>query len=221
MGLDNTDILFASLVGSKLAEQIPRLNVVQNELGKHALPLIPFLPIKKDVKVTQHEYSQFDNQWKSDAALPEEKQFFPLSFSVDEGNTWYLLPYETMINISGRNNLVRRNVAKWKKSADLEDRKGTVKERWSYDDYEINITGILIGSLTTGNVEDCYPISDFLRLKDLIANCKVRIKCTPLELLGVNYIVIEDFSLPFTKGENVQAYTIKAYSDYKFSLILT
>lgn len=42
----------------------------------------------------------------------------------------------------------------------------------------------------------------------------------PLEILGINHIVIEDYSFPFTKGENVQAYEIKAISDFPYSLTI-
>ena len=38
MKFDQTGILFASLVGSKVAESIPRFGAVQNELAKHVLP---------------------------------------------------------------------------------------------------------------------------------------------------------------------------------------
>ena len=44
--------------------------------------------------------------------------------------------------------------------------------------------------------------------------------CEPLQLLGINRIVIEEMSFPFTKGENVQAYEISALSDFDFNLLL-
>jgi hypothetical protein len=119
-----------------------------------------------------------------------------------------------MLSISSKNNIVRRNVAK-------ATHEGTVKERWSRDDYSITITGVLIGSLLTGSVEDCYPIFDFMELKKIMTiDTVVQVQCEPLQLLGINQIVIEDFSFPFTKGENVQAYEIKAYSDFQHQLLI-
>ncbi len=64
-----------------------------------------------------------------------------------------------MITISGSHTIIKRNVAKSNKMI------GTVKERWSQNDYEITITGVLIGSIMTGNISDCYPTSDFEKLK--------------------------------------------------------
>jgi hypothetical protein len=121
-----------------------------------------------------------------------------------------------MISITVNNIIIKRNVAK--AHYDLQ---GTIKERWSRGDYEITITGVLIGSLLTGSVAECFPRKDFEILRDIITKPKSwKIECSPLELLGINQIVIEDFSFPFTKGENVQAYEIKAYSDFNYKLLL-
>ena len=49
--MDNNDILFASLVGSKIVEMVPRLTQVQNELMKHVLPPSVYVashPIQQD-----------------------------------------------------------------------------------------------------------------------------------------------------------------------------
>lgn len=233
MAYNNTDILFASLVGSKV--NIPRFNAVQNELMKHVLPPIPFLPLKNEVNIDEvdqtyetnsellkQETSNFNiDLWKADQPTPEDQQFFPFWFLDEKGNKW-LLPYEPMITISGKNTIVRRNVAKAKsttiKGISLG---GSIKERWNQADYEITITGVLIGSLLTGSVKECYPISDFEKLRDFMTTPKsLKVFCEPLQLLGINQIVIEDFSFPFTKGENVQAYEIKAYSDFDYKLLL-
>lgn len=222
MAFTNTDILFASLAGNGIVKQLPQLSLIQNELSKHVLPVLPLIPINNEVpKVQRQNAEALEGLWQDDGPTPEDKQFFPLSLSIDEGKTWFLLPYETIINISGKNTIVRRSVAKWKPVPGVSERKGTVKERWNQDDYQIDITGVLIGSLLTGSVEDCFPRDDFEKLRRVLTAPKsIKVKCPPLELLGISNIVIEDFSFPFTKGENVQAYTIKAYSDYPFKLLL-
>jgi len=212
MEIDNTGILYASLVGSKIS--IPRFTAVQNELMKHVLPPIPFLPFKNETNIQESNGSYDAELWTADKPLSEEQQFFPFTFVGPDG-VRYLLPYEPMISITGKNNIVRRNVAKAKGLI------GSIKERWSQGDYEINITGVLIGSVLTGNVEECYPRKDFERLRDFMTKPKdLTVYCEPLQLLGINKIVIEDFSYPFTKGENVQAYSIKAYSDFAYNLLL-
>ena len=218
MGYNNTDILFASLVGSKLS--IPRFSAVQNELMKHVLPPIPFLPIKYEDTIEAIS-SDKGELWKSDAPTPKAQQFFPFSFVSEDGQS-YTLPYEPMISISGKNTIIRRNVAKAKSTnANGISLGGSIKERWNQADYEITITGVLIGSLLTGSVKECYPISDFEKLRNFMTAPKsLKVRCEPLQLLGINQIVIEDFSFPFTKGENVQAYEIKAYSDFDYKLLL-
>jgi len=223
MALNNQQILYASLLGSGIVKSLPRFGVIQNELQKHVLPGLPLFPIQpqpNNVQNAQTIEPFAANQ--APAPIPEDKQFFPLSFSLTENGEKFLLPYETMINITGKNILVRRNVAKWKDVPGVSEIEGTVKERFSRDDYTIEITGVLIGSLLTGSIADCYPINDFRLLKDYLTSAKaIYVWCEPLHLAGIDRIAIEDFSFPFTKGENVQAYTIKAYSDKSFNLILT
>ena len=218
--MDNTDILFASLVGSKIVEMVPRLTTVQNELMKHVLPPLPFLPFRNEEGVIAVSAEEYSNLWEADAALSKEQQFFPLSLSIDGGKTYFRLPYEPLISISGKNVIAKRRVSKWN-SESTKQLTGTIKERWSQDDYEITITGVLIGSLLRGNMEDCFPKDDFQKLRNILTHAKqVKVNCAPLELLGINNIVIDDFSLPFTKGENVQAYEIKACYDFSYNLLM-
>lgn len=220
MKFNDTDILFASLVGSKVIEQIPRFSAVQNELMKHVLPPFNILPVQTDqINVDAVKGEAAPNLWQADAPTAEADQFFPLSLSIDRKD-WFLLPYEPLITINGKNEIIRRKVAKSASDDDVV-RSGTIKERWNQDDYEITITGVLIGSLMNGTMGDCFPKDDFIRLKKFLTSAdSIQVKCAPLELLGISQIVIEDFSFPFTKGENVQAYEIKAYSDYDYKLLL-
>lgn len=219
--MDNTDILFASLVGSKIVEMVPRLTSVQNELMKHVLPVIPFLPFRNIENVPKIKGGALESTtWTEDGVLSQEQQFFPLSMSIDDGKNWFRLPYEPLISISRKNIIVKRNVAKYN-SETSNQLTGTIKERWSQDDYDITITGVLMGSVMTGNVQDCFPKKDFEALLKIMNNAKqIKVACAPFELLGVNQIVIDDFSFPFTKGENVQAYEMKCSSDFSYNLLL-
>ena len=218
--MNNNDILFASLVGSKIIEKIPRLTAVQNELMKHVLPPLPFLPFRNNEDIAQVPSEEYFNHWEANRPVSEEQQFFPLSLSLDQGETYFRLPYEPLISISGKNVIAKRRVAKIIQDANS-PLTGTIKERWSQDDYEITITGVLYGAIEKGNYEDCFPKDDFEKLKRILTYSKeIRILCAPLELLGITKIVIDDFSFPFTKGENVQAYEIKACSDYSYNLLM-
>ena len=147
--------------------------------------------------------------WQADKPLHKDQQYFPFSFKRVSDNVSYTLPYEPIIDIQGKNIVIKRYLAKQPKNMI-----GSIKEYWNQDDYKINIKGVLMGSLLTGSIKECYPIADFERLKDyLTCGERIQIFCEPLNLLNILEVVIEDFSLPFTKGENVQAYEINAYSD--------
>lgn len=219
--MGNQDILIASLFGSKIIQMVPALDVINNELSKHVLPPIPFLPFRNDEGVLKPKVSALESTtWQADFPLDEAQQFFPLSMSIDEGKSWFRLPYEPIISITGKNVIAKRRVAKWNSEA-TNNLTGTIKERWSQDDYEITITGVLMGSIMRGTVEDCFPKEDFLKLKKILTNAKhIKVACPPFELLDIHNIVIDDFSFPFTKGENVQAYEIKCSSDSSYNLLL-
>jgi hypothetical protein len=218
MELNRNELFFASLVGSKIAEKIPQFQIIQNELQKKGLPTIPFLPLRnKPVKVAdpEREYSGH-TIWEADAPLSKDDQFFPLSVKRRGTNDpFYTLPYEPMVNISGSNEIITRKVAK------APGLIGTIKEHWSQDDYSISITGTLIGKKLVGSAGETFPRADFEKLRDYMTHPKgLEVQCEPLQLLGINYLVVESFDFPFTKGENVQAYTIQCLSDFSVDFLL-
>ena len=221
MEFNEKSILFASLLGSKVAQQIPRFETIQNKLGKHVLPLPPriLIPVASWDSRAGYESTgdvKAGELWMADAPKSESEQFFPFTL-IDELGREFLLPYEPMLSISSKNNIVKRTVAK----ADDFKYQGTVKERWSRGDYEIKITGALIGSILTGDVSQCFPKSDFEKLRDILESRKSwGIQCEPLQLLGISKIVVYDMNFPFTKGENVQAYEISVKSDFDYNLLL-
>lgn len=230
--MNNQDISFAGLMGSKAIETLRNLDLVQNNLQKHVLPVLPFLPFsnktiiqniasEKQSEAWKEEKNRQKNAiWQADPVLSQEQQFFPLYFSFEDSSTKWLFPYEPIINITGGNNIVTRNVAKQshENSGILS---GTIKERWSQKDYEITITGVLIGQQLRGKPEECYPKDDLTKLLAFLTNAgNIIVYCHPFEILGINRIVIKDFSFPFTKGENVQAYEIQALSDFNYNLLL-
>lgn len=214
------DMVVASLLGSKIIQQVPRISSVENFLGKRVLPVLPYPQFLKPVRIKDEKGNVEGEQWKANIPVSDEEQFFPLSLSVD-GSEWFTLPYEPMINISGKNNIVKRSVAKYNDGASVNNFFGTVKERWSQDDYKITITGIFFGANEQGVYEDTFPIEAFTKLKEyLLKGQEIEVTCPLFELLDIHYIAIEDFNFPFTKGENVQAYEIKALSDRPFNSLI-
>lgn len=218
MALDNQDLIFASLMGSRAVNLIQNANILNNELANHVLPVIPFLPLKNENNVSSNKGRaiNLEDNWTTRDAVEEQRQFFPLSFSFKENGQKWLFPYEPMMNISSGNSVVKRNVAKQGNKLT-----GTIKERWSQKDFDITITGVLIGSIMQGKPEDCFPREHFIKLFEFLKHSKeIFIYSYPLELLGITKIVVEDYSFPFTKGENVQAYELKLTSDYSYELLI-
>lgn len=125
-----------------------------------------------------------------------------------EGEEWWLLPFEPVITINGRNVISRKQVAKGKV-------RGSIKERWSQDDYQISISGILMNPTGTG-----YPDEDVKALRRLCEAAKVQVMSPIFEVFSIDRIVIESFEFPFTSGPNNQAYTISAASDDIYKLLL-
>ncbi len=125
-----------------------------------------------------------------------------------EGEEWWLLPFEPIITIHGKNIITKKQVAKGKV-------RGSIKERWTQDDYQININGILINPEGTG-----YPDEDVKALKRLCEAAKVQVMSPLFEVFSIDQIVIESFDFPFTSGPNNQAYTIGAVSDDIYKLLL-
>lgn len=132
----------------------------------------------------------------------------PLWIGFRDDPEWKL-PFEPLISISGRNVIVKRNVAK-------SQYRGTIKERWAEDDFSISIQGTFVHpDLNT------YPESDVQKLMYYVnAKQSLYVKNELLALLGINQIVIETYSIPFSKGENVQNFTINALSDDTYNLFI-
>lgn len=131
---------------------------------------------------------------------------FPL-YLAKEGEPWWLLPYEPQVTIQGSNVLVKKQVSKGSV-------RGTIKERWAQGDYNLSISGILIGENNT------YPSDDVKKLRSLCEGGKILVKSPQMELFSITQIVVEDWSIPFTAGQANQGYTINAVSDDIYKLLL-
>ena len=122
----------------------------------------------------------------------------PLRFQLEEsGAKEWLFPVEPMISLNGQNILVRRHVNKG-------TIKGSIKERWTQDDYTVRIEGILMSR------DGKYPDED-----------DVKALCPLLEIFGISQLAIESWDIPFTTGLTNQNYTITAYSDDIYKLLLS
>lgn len=134
----------------------------------------------------------------------------PLDIEVPGRKEMWTFPWEPLVTVKGKNVITRRRVAK-------SDRRGTVKEYWTQDDFEIDIQGMMMNYYN----EQIYPKDDIDILRRICeARKSLRVNCGLLRLFGIGQIVIEDFELPFTKGENAQGFVLKAYSDDQTELLI-
>lgn len=187
--------------------------------GRVLPPLPPFPKTAKDGVADPDDWEletiakEKDNAEMSIFGTP---MCFPLSIKLttDGDKDWWLLPTEPMISISGGNVITRRNVAKV--SGKDKALRGTIKERWAQDDYNISIDGLF-----TRHEEWKYPDADVRKLRGMLESRKaINVKCQLFEIFGIDRIVVEKFDIPFTKGEENQSYSISAYSDDDWDLLL-
>jgi Domain of unknown function (DUF6046) len=189
--------------------------LLENLLMKQVLPTLPPYQQNKDVVVAR---IKADITAKTDQQLADEIRYsmfgkpmaMPLILQLPTVNAQeWLLPLEPFITLSGGNVIARRTVAK-------AQFKGTIKERWSQDDYSIQIEGML-----QGKTDMEYPHDDVEKLRKFCtARTAIKVLCPILALFEINQIVIEKWDIPFTKGENMQGYTIQAYSDDSYKLLI-
>lgn len=133
----------------------------------------------------------------------------PLRFQLEEsGSKEWLFPLEPMISLNGQNILTRRHVSKG-------TIKGSIKERWTQDDYTVRIEGLLMGE------DGKYPEEDVSRLKAFCESGHVKALNPLLEIFGISQLAIESWDIPFTSGTTNQNYTIQAYSDDIYKLLLS
>lgn len=125
---------------------------------------------------------------------------YPLTLRAS-GIDPFTFPIDPLVSVSMKNIITRRQVAKGEK-------RGTVKERWTEDDADITITGIMIG------LDGEYPEDDVAKLQAFFKQRRsIDVECTPLNDRGIHQIAVESLDLPHTKGSANQAFSIKAYSD--------
>lgn len=172
------------------------------------------IKIKDAISGRQYNFHGFDESEESGlytvAGGVATPMAMPVSLKPVSEKYWWLLPWEPFVAITGGNVVAKRNVAKAKTFA------GSIKERWTQDDWEITIEGIFTNAET-----NIYPREDIERFIQICqAKEPIEIKCTLLDAVGITKIVIEDYDLPFTKGPENQEWSIKAYSDRSWELLM-
>lgn len=131
----------------------------------------------------------------------------PVTLRMESGYA-YTFPTDPLLAVNGKNVITRRYVAKG-------SLRGTVKESWSLDDFEITISGVLIGADAeelNGMVQELVDVcesGETLAVENEWLNEGKRI-C---------HLVVESYSFPHTKGLTNQAYSLKCYSDDSINVL--
>lgn len=131
----------------------------------------------------------------------------PLEIRTDDTD-WWTLPLEPLISITGKNIITKRRVSKGQI-------RGSIKERWAQDDYQINIQGVLINPDVKA-----YPAKEVEKLRKLCEAARWEVRCPLFEIFSIYHIVIDDYKFPFTTGKENQGYDITATSDDMYKLLL-
>ena len=125
----------------------------------------------------------------------------------EDGSVWQM-PCDPVISVQCRNVITRRYVAK-------SQMRGSIKERWSQDDYEIDISGALTADSPEELADMVATLREILERKEAVP-----VVCDFLQdHYDVTRMAVESFSFPFTKGATNQQFTIKAYSDDGYTLL--
>lgn len=132
-----------------------------------------------------------------------------VKLGILDGTPMWTLPVEPVVSLRGKRNVAISNVLK-------KTRRGSIKEYWSIDDYEITITGAL-----WTNAEGVYPAEQVARLKKILESKEpVMIESMLTDAFGVHYIVPLSWDFGDDKGVEWQNYRITAISDNEHDLVI-
>ena len=194
----------AGYSGNMLDPLQVRINKALGSFG--AIPPF-FIPERKDIITAVYDESEILEEYTSVGIIHSQ---MPIKIKRMDDAEWFTLPIEPLVSISGKNVIVRRTVAKGVDG-------GTIKERWSQDDYTVTIRGVI-----TEADEGKYPADHLKKMLALFNERKsVEVSQAILLLFGIKYLAIESVSFPHTKGLNNQNFEITAYSDSSVELLIS
>lgn len=133
----------------------------------------------------------------------------PLKFSTPDGDMWEF-PVEVIVSVKGQQKRIDRYPMRAGKG------NGSIKERWSLDDYSVEIKGTLV-DLENG----VYPEKDTFVLREILEHGQAKVECPLLRIWGIERLVFDGWDIPFTIGVPLQEFSISAKSDNLFDSLLT
>lgn len=180
---------------------------INKALGRYgAIPPF-FIPRKEDIITQVYDASEILEDY---AAVGVIHSVMPMRVKRVGDTELFTLPFEPLVSISGKNIITRRNVAK-------ASGKGSIKEHWCQDDYEVTIQGVM--TLADASKYPQVYMKKLLALFD--GQESIEVEQEILGIFDIYRLAIESASFPHTKGLNNQNYEIKAYSDNPVSLLIS
>ena len=203
-----------------LGQLVPRVDVgysgnpfdpaqlrINKALGRYGAVPPFFIPRKEEIITRVYDAGEILDDYTASGVI---HSVMPMRLKRPADKQWFTLPLEPLVSVSGRNTIVRRKVAKSRTG-------GTIKERWSQDDYEVTIRGVVSGA-----DESKYPENQLRRLLELFDERQaVEVEQEILQLFGIHDLAIESASFPHTKGMHNHKYEIQAYSDNPAELLIS
>ena len=179
------------------------VSLVLNELGLHALgyalpPGVPFKYVPTVSGGKKDEVSSYGN-------LNLSQDYLALR---NEQGQEYCFQLDPILAVSGKNIIAQRYVTKGRL-------KGTVKESFSQDDFDITITGVLMGDDAKDLNEQVQELQSILVCGESLAVVNDLLN----DGYGITRLVVDSFQFPHTKGLQNQSYTIKCYSDSSINIL--
>lgn len=170
----------------------------------------PFIPFRTSVVVKGSDdvegSAELNNRLQS-GLVENTNWIVPLTFKADTLED-FKFPLDPIISLSSKNIIIRRYVNKSKT-------RGSIKERWSQDDWDITISGMIIEADEDARNNIINQLRSFCDIPK-----SVDVICDLLNRMDIQRIAIEGIDFPFTKGIENQAFSIKAYSDETYTLLI-
>lgn len=203
------------------AGEIIKRAVIQTTMSLAKSGVFTFSELTRSVSTyyQKPEYDFSNNANPSNTSKFTEKlvqlRFEPKGKYYDSNGTLVTTPQLSIqlceIDISKQNDIIRTRII---------NEEGTIKEAWSGgDDWQINITGVLIGEQGIFKTDDFEmllnrPNEDTQKLVDISNSLvPITVTCPLLNKRGIYEIVIESIELPHESDwKNLQKFAIKAYS---------
>lgn len=190
----------------------------------------PFEDKPFDTSHEHYEIIKYDKHYSGTVPVQIEKKFeevkgdftftsvlgTPLVMPVKING--YQLPNEPLVTITGSKKIVK-TVLTGSSGEGRIQRRGTVKELISVNDYQIKISGRIVSEKADASG---YPVEELKQIMKLYeARKAVTIECALTQLLGIELIAISQISLPGEPGmHNNQRFEITGFSDEDFTVDL-